>query len=379
MFRILFLLTSAFFLTAHLGGEEIKEQPTPTEPSTSTIQPAKSTETVEEEIEEIEETTSTEVIVPEKHIAHPHLQGSLDYLAEEDRKLFTPGLNIGHVADDSSRVHRRIVQRTIMLTEKTPSCGAILTFDDQLVPFTEQESSGLEVARAIQAKNARAIFFANVPGVSGHDANRIIHEHSTTEKRLEACQALLESKRPIFIQAIRDIIRLKNKAPEPLKGIEFSTASPKVYYTCEVYNHTAFHQDMKRLKAGSDHLALCLMGISFIEECLDEAYAAERPGWKRTRWFRFPFLHAPSNPTVLQAVTEHFNQYGLLSLGETQDSKDVLNASWKKAYQSLQAAKNNKRYNPKFGGAYSSAEQPIALFHTKAWSKVGQGILKAIP
>ncbi len=319
----------------------------------------------------VAEPQSPEVITPQPppFVPQPHLQGELGYLPEKDRQLFTPGVDVGYVRDNPANPHRRLVQRTIMLTEETPRWGAILTFDDQLVPFTREESAALSVAKDLQKVNARAIFFANVPGVSAHDVRRILRKHQSTAARTAACQELLDSKRDIFIETMRELLRMKNTSSDGLNP----------FYTCEIYNHTAFHQDMKALKANSDRLALCLQGITFIEECLDEAYKAERPGWQRTRWFRFPFLHAPKKKEVKTEVIALFNKLGLLALGETQDSKDVLNLSWKKAYQSLEAAKKNKRYNPKFGGVYSSAEQPVALFHTKTWSKIRQGVLSAIP
>lgn len=370
------LLTLGLILPGILVADEPVTPPETREPTSVETPPTPSPEP--------EENTPPPKPKP-KHLPLPHLQGSLEFLPEEERNLFTPGIDVGHVRDNPANPHRRLVQRTIMQTELIPAWGAVLTFDDQLIPFTPQESSGISVARDLQKANARGIFFANVPGVSSHDVRRIIRKNSSSEKRKLACQELLESKRAIFVEALREILRLKNTPPLPHQPTtentqeNFASPPPPIYYTCEVYNHTAFHQDMKTLKPGSDQLALCLQGISFIEECLDEAYEAERPGWKRTRWFRFPFLHAPKKKAVKKEVIACFNELGLLSLGETQDSKDVLNLNWKKAYESLQAAKKHRRYNPKFGGVYSQADQPIALFHTKTWRKVKKGILKAIP
>jgi hypothetical protein len=67
----------------------------------------------------------------------------------------------------------------------------------------------------------------------------------------------------------------------------------------------------------------------------------------------------------------------MISLGETQDSKDFDNYSHKQAYISMLAAKQNKRYNPKYG-KYGQTEKPIALFHTKTWPKIKRGVIKAI-
>jgi len=369
------LILAAVFTTALPADETLP-------PIVPTLDPPPTLPTEEAVAEDEEVPTppeTTEQPPEEVHTPLPHLQGSLAYLPPSEHKLFSPGIDIGHVGNNAKNPHRRLVQRTIMPTEQTPTCGAVLTFDDQLIPFTRGESSAVDVAKALQKRNTRAIFFANVPGVSKNDVNRILKKHKTTESRRKACQELLDSKRKLFIETIRSLLRLTNTPPPPLENSEFATPPPEKYYTCEVYNHTAFHHDIKMLKAGSDRLSLCLMGITFIEDCLDEAYQAERPGWKRARWFRFPFLHAPKKSAVKKEVVAHFNKLGLLSLGETQDSKDVLNMSWKKAYDSLQAAKKNKRYNPKFGGTYSQTDQPIALFHTRTWYKVGKGILKAIP
>ena len=294
----------------------------------------------------------------------PKIPGTLAFLEENDRTLFTPGSDPGHVGDNPSRPHRRLVQRTIMLSEPTPSYGAVLTFDDQLIPFTKEESSARDVAHALQKVGARAIFFANAPGVSAHDVSRIARQHAELAAAQKACQALLDERREPFVSEMVYLLQL--------------TAAGTTDYTCEIYNHTAFHQDMRALKPDTVRFQLCLDGIAWVESCLDDAYQQARPGFERVRWFRFPFLHDPRQKAAKEAVIATFNELGLLSLGETQDSKDVLNLSADKAYSALQAATKNRRYNPKFGGVYSQTDQPIALFHTKTWRKVGPGILKAV-
>ncbi len=120
---------------------------------------------------------------------------------------------------------------------------------------------------------------------------------------------------------------------------------------------------------------LCFLGIRFIEECLNEAYAAERPGTQRMRYFRFPFLAEPRDKQAKAELNKLFTELGLISLGETQDSKDFDNYSSTRAYKSLEAAQKGKRYDVR-KGPYGIAEQPIALFHTKTWSKIKKGVLK---
>ena len=46
-----------------------------------------------------------------------------------------------------------------------------------------------------------------------------------------------------------------------------------------------------------------------------------------------------------------------------------------RAYQALASAHQGKRYDIR-KGAYGIAEQPIALFHAKTWSKIRKGVLK---
>lgn len=147
------------------------------------------------------------------------------------------------------------------------------------------------------------------------------------------------------------------------------------HYLCEVFNHTAFHQNMSRFKKDTARMDLCFLGIRFIEECLNEAYAAERPGTQRMRYFRFPFLAEPRDKQAKAELNKLFTELGLISLGETQDSKDFDNYSSTRAYKSLEAAQKGKRYDVR-KGPYGIAEQPIALFHTKTWSKIKKGVLK---
>ena len=131
------------------------------------------------------------------------------------------------------------------------------------------------------------------------------------------------------------------------------------------------------LAADSDRFKVCIVGIRFIEQCLDEAYKAERPGFQRSRYFRFPFLHSPKYQSTQKALNEVFTSLGLLALGATQDSKDVLNFSPDLAYDAMVAAQNNQQYTPTLK-AFGEAEQPIALFHTRSWSRIKSGILKSL-
>ena len=293
--------------------------------------------------------------------------GTATLTEQADIDLFTKGKDIGNVQNNPKLAYRRLVQRTMMPTEKRPSYGFTLTFDDQLVSETPSDGLAIDIVKDLAPLRARSIFFANVPMVSGKSVNGIMVRNKSSAKRLAACKKLLESKREEFIKIIRSLIRVKSPAD----------ANGNAEYACEVYNHTAFHQNMSRLKVGSDRYKMCIMGIEFIEECLDAAYLAERPGWERARYFRFPFLHAPKYAETKAALNKTFTELGLISLGETQDSKDFDNFSHKQAYASLMAAKQNKRYNPKYG-KYGQTEKPIALFHTKTWPKIKRGVIKAI-
>ncbi len=293
--------------------------------------------------------------------------GTAALTEQADIDLFTIAKDIGHVQDNPSLTFRRLVQRTIMPTENRPSYGFTLTFDDQLVDENPANGNAIDIVNDLAPLGARSIFFANVPMVSGKSVDGIIRRNKTSGARLAETKSLLESKREQFINIIRSLIKIKSPADQ----------NGNAEYACDVFNHTAFHQNMGRLKVGSDHYNICIMGIEFIEECLEEAYLAERPGWQRARYFRFPFLADPRYPETQQALNQTFTKLGLISLGETQDSKDFDNYSHKAAYTSLAAAKLNKRYNPKFG-RYGQTERPIALFHTKTWPKIKRGVIKAI-
>ncbi len=276
------------------------------------------------------------------------------------RGLFQKGLALGHIRDDPKKSYRRIYQRTLMPTEPKLYYNAVLTFDDQLVPFTESEASAAEVMKDLAPRGARAIFFANVPGVASPSLNPILRLKSR-EARENACRELLEAKRAEFVTAVRELIRLKQGD----------------LWLCEVHNHTAFHQNMRNFRLGSARMELCMQGIRFVEECLDEAYAAERPGFERERYFRFPFLGAPKYSQARAKINDLFTELGLISVGETQDSKDYHNGSPEQAYKALVAARQGKRYSVK-RGPFSTAQLPVALFHTKTWRKIGPGVIKAL-
>lgn len=294
--------------------------------------------------------------------------GGIAHLTDlSDIDLFTKGKDIGNVNDNPKLSYRRLVQRTMMPTEMRPSYGFTLTFDDQLEGDNPSSGNAIDIVNDLAPLGARSIFFANVPMVSAKSVNGIMVRNKTTEKRMLACKELLESKREEFIKLIRSIIRVKSPAD----------ANGNAEYAAEVYNHTAFHQNMSGMKVGTDRYKICIAGIEFIEECLDAAYEAERPGWKRARYFRFPFLHAPKYADTKSALNKVFTTLGLIALGETQDSKDFDNYSHKQAFASLMAAKQNRRYNPKYG-KYGQTEKPIALFHTKTWPKIKRGVINAI-
>lgn len=293
-------------------------------------------------------------IAPVEQVTEPTLAP-----AEDPAKLFQKGFKLGRVADSTTGPYRRLIQRTVMIGEARQAHRAILTFDDQILPTDRGHSSALEIARDLQPRAVRAIFFTNVPAVSEKSLRAIIRRTSAREKQKEQVLQLLNSQRPAFVKGIRELLKLK-------KGET---------YICEVFNHTAFHQNMSRFKKGSAQMDLCLLGIRFIEGCLDEAYAAERPGSQRMRYFRFPFLAEPRDKGARTALNDLFTELGLISLGETQDSKDFDNYSPTRAYKALDAAYKGKRYDVR-KGAYGIAEQPIALFHTKTWSKIRKGVLK---
>lgn len=277
--------------------------------------------------------------------------------AEDPDLLFDKGRSLGHVGDDESNPFRRIIQRTIMLDEPQPEYGAILTFDDQIIPAIKGDSSALQVATDLKQHHARAIFFANVPNNSEKVLGQILKSKSPEKEALR----VLGKRKPGFMKAVRALLKIKDGDR----------------YVCEVFNHTAFHQDMKLMKADSDRYKVCIVGIRFIEQCLDEAYQAERPDFRRSRYFRFPFLHTPEDEATREHLNELFTDLGLLALGATQDSKDVLNFSPDLAFDSLAAAKNNQKYTPTLK-AHGETGQPIALFHTRTWSRIKPGILKAL-
>lgn len=279
--------------------------------------------------------------------------------AEDPEKLFQKGFSLGKVADRPSGAYRRLVQRTVMIGEEPQPHRAILTFDDQILPTDRGHSSAMDIAKDLQPRGVRAIFFANVPAVSEKSLIAILRRTSDREKQKEQVLKLLNSQRSAFVKGIRDLLKLK-------KG---------EVYICEVFNHTAFHQNMGKLKKGTARMDLCKLGIRFIEGCLDEAYAAERPGTQRLRYFRFPFLAEPKDRVAKTEINELFTELGLISLGETQDSKDFDNQSSTRAYKSLKAAFEGKRYSVRHG-AYGVTESPIALFHTKTWSKIKKGVLQ---
>lgn len=274
--------------------------------------------------------------------------------------LFEKGLQLGTIGDDPKKSWRRVYQRTLMPTEPKLYYNAVLTFDDQLIPFDPKEGSAREVMADLAPRGGRAIFFANVPGLASPSLRPILRIKSR-EARLQAVRALLETKREEFVDEVRFLIRYR-------KGD---------LWLCEVHNHTAFHQNMRKMTLGSARMDCCVEGIRFVEECLDEAYAAERPGFERERYFRFPFLAVPRNAAARSAINDLFTEFGLISAGETQDSKDYANRSPEQAYKSLVAARKGKRYGVK-QGEYSTAQLPTALFHTKTWKDIGPGVLRAL-
>ncbi len=274
--------------------------------------------------------------------------------------LFEKGLALGHIRDNPKNSYRRVYQRTLMPTEPRFYYNAVLTFDDQIVPFTDKEASAMDIMKELEPRGARALFFANVPGVATPSL-RPFFKIKDREARKKACRKLLDTKREEFIKAIRELIKIKKDGK----------------WLAEVHNHTAFHQNMRNFKVGTARMDLCIVGIRFVEECLEEAYAAERPGFERQRFFRFPFLAVPRDAKARAKINELFTELGFLSVGETQDSKDYSNGSPDQAYKSLVAARNGKRYQVK-SGPFSTAQHPVALFHTKTWYKIGPGILKAL-
>jgi len=293
--------------------------------------------------------------------------GTAQLKEQADIDLFTKGKDIGHVQNNVKLKFRRLVQRTIMPTEPVPKAGAVLTFDDQLVSDSPKMSSAIEIGKDLAPLNTRAIFFANVNGVSGTNVYHIVKKKISNDAKKKLVEELFAEKKREFVSTIRSLIKLQGPADE----------DGNREYICEVFNHTAFHQDMSTLKKGTIRYDICIMGIDFIEVCIDEAYAAERPGWERARYFRFPFLHTPKDSATKADLNKKFTELGLISVGETQDSKDFINYSPKTAYKSLAAAKRHKRYTPKFG-VYGVAEKPVALFHIKTWKKIKSGVIKAI-
>jgi len=318
-------------------------------------------------------TTGTSVLTSEEIKVRAPKEGNFSHgsseftIGEADNKLFEKKVDIGRVGDKPTGSLRRLVQRTIMPTELKAWHGAVLTFDDQIIPASPDHASAMEIVKDLQPLGVRSIFFANIPGVDKYTVEKIAKRKGSFEDKEKACLELLQGKKAEFIKASRELLRLKN--PADPKG--------HIQYSCEIYNHTAFHQDLLYAKADSHAFRLGMTGIRFIEECLDEAYSAERPDWSRARYFRFPFLHAPKQNAAQEALNGLFIELGLISVGETQDSKDVHNKSSTEAYKSMEAAQGGRRYSPK-QGIYGRADQPIALFHTKTWRDIKSGVIKAI-
>ena len=303
--------------------------------------------------------TATEEVIPAPE--------TVAEVAEEKKEwppsgmgLFERGLALGSIEDNPKNSYRRVLQRTLMPTEPRFYYNCVLTFDDQLVPFTESEASAMEIMKDLEPRGARAVFFANVPGVASPSLNAFFRIKDR-EERKKACRKLLDSKRTEFVKVIRDLIKIK-------KGDQ---------WLAEVHNHTAFHQNMRNFRIDSAKMDLCIVGLRFVEECLEEAYSAERPGYERQRFFRFPFLAVPRDAKARSGINDIFTELGLISVGETQDSKDYDNGSPVKAYESLVTAYQGKRYDAK-SGPYATAQHPVALFHTKTWRKIGPGVLKAL-
>jgi len=322
-------------------------------------------ETKEEEPKEIVQEIPKAIPIEEEPFIP--VGGTAQLKEQADIDLFTKGKDIGHVQNNVKLKFRRLVQRTIMPTEPVPKAGAVLTFDDQLVSDSPKMSSAIEIGKDLAPLNTRAIFFANVNGVSGTNVYHIVRKKISKDAKKKLVEELFAEKKKEFVSTIRSLIKLQGPADE----------DGNREYICEVFNHTAFHQDMSTLKKGTIRYDICIMGIDFIEVCIDEAYAAERPGWERARYFRFPFLHTPKDSATKADLNKKFTELGLISVGETQDSKDFINYSPKTAYKSLAAAKRHKRYTPKFG-VYGVAEKPVALFHIKTWKKIKSGVIKAI-
>ncbi len=294
--------------------------------------------------------------------------GGIAQLVEQaDKDLFTKGKDIGHVQDKPKNKFRRLVQRTIMPTEPFFKAGAVLTFDDQLVADSPKWASAIDIANDLAPLDTRAVFFANVNGVSGTNVYLILKKKISDAAKKKLVEELFAEKKNEFVTTMRSLLKIQGPADE----------DGNREYICEVFNHTAFHQDMSTLKLGTIRYDICIMGIDFIEVCIDEAYAAERPGWERARYFRFPFLHTPKDAATKADLNKKFTELGLIAVGETQDSKDFDNLSANTAYKSLAAARRHKRYTPKFG-VYGVADKPVALFHTKTWKKIKSGVIKAI-
>ncbi len=79
--------------------------------------------------------------------------------AEDPEKLFQKGFELGRVGDRPTGSYRRLIQRTVMIGEPQQNHGAILTFDDQIIPTDRGHSSAMDIAKDLQLRGVRAIFF----------------------------------------------------------------------------------------------------------------------------------------------------------------------------------------------------------------------------
>ncbi len=348
-----FLIT--LLLTGPVAAQNLIEKNETTTPENPTTEkeisdiPASENETPPESDSEPTPEPETETTPPE-----PALKP-----AEDPEKLFLPGFDVGRVGDRPTGTHRRLVQRTVTIGEQPQDHRVLLTFDDQIVPADPSHASADEIIEDLKPRGVRAFFFANVPNVSAKSLNPILRTKDSLENKKKRTLKLLEPQREPFIKAIRKIISIKKDDQ----------------YLFEVFNHTAFHQNMGRMKPNTAKFEICLVGIRFVEECIESAYQAERPGIKRLRYFRFPFLADPRYKNTQIELDKLFTELGLLSLGETQDSKDFSNNSSKTAYKSLDAGYKGRSYKAQKGN-YGRTSKPIALFHTKTWRNIRKGVLK---
>jgi len=96
-----------------------------------------------------------------------------------------------------------------MIGEEQQAHHAILTFDDQILPTDRGHSSAMDIAKDLQPRGVRAIFFANVPAVSEKSLDIILKRSSDRATQKEQVLELLNSKRAHSVRSLTTLLSTK--------------------------------------------------------------------------------------------------------------------------------------------------------------------------